>query len=281
MGMSEGLQGERAGRASWREARIAEVDAELVRLGRGGAGLRLWLGEVLERLAVLQGHHELGFSSFVAYVAERCGLRERWVADTRAMARRLAELPAMRRALVRGEVSWSMAATLVPHVTGDSEAFLVGLAKRATVRQVRALFQGKKGDGVEEEVSKRCRIRRTVNREVAVLFEGMRQRVRMQVGPRASDAVWEALLAEGMTSLGEHVGDLPDPPRPDVRDGARTEPEPPAWVPPPLPPLRWELPEDVRGLDREAVRLAREWVRRDLVIGELTLEMRELGGHGG
>jgi hypothetical protein len=49
-------------------------------------------------------------------------------------------------------------------------------------------------------------------------------------------------------------------------------------VPPPLPPLRWELPEDVRGLDREAVRLAREWVRRDLVIGELTLEMRELGG---
>jgi hypothetical protein len=276
--MHGGLQGERAGRASWREARIAEVDAELVRLGRGGAGLRLWLGEVLERLAVLQGHHELGFSSLGAYVTERCGLRERWVADTRAMARRLAELPAMRRALVRGEVSWSMAATLVPHMTRDSEAFLVGLAKRATVRQVRALFQGKKYDEGVEDSSDRKRIRRTVDREVAVLFEGMRQRVRMQVGTRASDAVWEALLAEGMTSLGEHVGEVPDPPQPDVRDRARAEPEPPAWVPPPLPALQWELPEDVRGLDREAVRLSREWVRRDLVIGELTLEMRELGG---
>jgi hypothetical protein len=117
-----------------------------------------------------------------------------------------------------------------------------------------------------------------VDREVAVLFEGMRQRVQMQVGTRASDSVWEALLAEGMTSLGEHVGDLPDAPRSDVRDGTRTEPDPPACVPPRLPPLRWELSEDVRGLDREAVRLSREWVRRDLVIGELTLEMRELGG---
>jgi hypothetical protein len=276
--MRGGLQGERSGGASWRGARIAEVDAELVRLGRGGAGLRLWLGEVLERLAVRQGHHELGFSSVGAYVTERCGLRERWVADTRAMARRLAELPAMRRALVRGEVSWSMAATLVPHVTRDSEAFLVGLAKRATVRQVRALFQGKEDGGTVEKSSDRRRIRRTMDREVAVLFEGMRQRVQMQVGTRASDAVWEALLAEGMTSLGEQVGDLPDAPRPDVGDGARSEPEPPRWVPPPLPPLQWELPEDVRGLDREAVRLSREWVRRDLVIGELTLELRELGG---
>jgi hypothetical protein len=276
--MHGGLQGERSGRASWRAARIAEVDAELVRLGRGGAALRLWLGEVLERLAVRQGHYELGFSSVGAYATERCGLRGRWVADTRAMARRLAELPSMRRALVRGEVSWSMAATLVPHVTRNSEAFLVGLAKRATVRQVRDLFQDKICDGGGEDLSKRCRIRRTVDREVAVLFEGMCQRVRVQVGTRASDAMWEALLAEGMTSLGQHVGDVPDPPQPDVRDRPRNEPEPPAWVPPRLPPLRWELPDDVRGLDREAVRLSREWVRRDLVIGELTLEMRELGG---
>jgi hypothetical protein len=264
--MRGGLQGERAGRASWREARIAEVDADLVRLGRGGAGLRLWLGEVLERLAVLQGHHKLGFSSVGAYVAERCGLRERWVADTRAMARRLAELPGLRRALVRGEVSWSMAATLVPHVTRDSEAFLMGLAKRATVRQVRALFQDEKGDGGGEDLYKRYRIRRTVDREVAVLFEGMRQRVRMQVGTRASDAVWEALLAEGMTSLGEHVGEVPDPPQPDVRDRPRSEPDPPAWVPPRLPPLRAVRP---RAMGRVTLDL---WMSAELAALYRALE---------
>jgi hypothetical protein len=50
------------------------VDAELVRLGRGAAGLRLRLGEVLEALGSKGGVEALGFSSMGAYVVERCGL---------------------------------------------------------------------------------------------------------------------------------------------------------------------------------------------------------------
>jgi hypothetical protein len=273
---------------SWRRARIAEVDADLVRLGRGAASLRLGLGEVLEALAARQGHHALGFSSLGAYAVERCGRSERWVADSRSLARRLAALPRLRAALVAGQVSWCMAEVVARHATAHSEAFLVGLARRLTVRRMKALL-GRGGQGAasgEGEVcsgaGRRVRIRRTVGREVAAFYEEMRLLVAQVVGSRASDAVWEALLAEGTTALADIVDDLPEPVvRERAFGDACIEHEPPAWVPPPLPSAMWELPEDDRGLDAEAVRLSRELLRRDLLLGEMALQMGELNGAPG
>ena len=88
-----GMMAELAKQQAWQAARVeqtAQVDEALVRLGRGGAGQRLWLGEVLEAMAVRGAHHALGFSSLGAYARERCGRSERWVNDTRTLARQLA-----------------------------------------------------------------------------------------------------------------------------------------------------------------------------------------------
>jgi hypothetical protein len=238
---------------AWQRARIEQLDTELVRLGRGAAALRLGLGEVLEALASRQGHHALGFSSLGAYAVERCGRSERWVADSRALARRLAELPRLRRALITGRVSWCMAEVVARHATAESEAFLVALAPRLTVRRMKALLadasgaadtdaeagqcageetgsegaggvetggvkasegaaaetgEGTRAEGGDE---RRVRLRRTVDREVAAFFEEMRSLVQSVVGSRASDAVWEALLAEGMTSLVDFMDEVPEP----------------------------------------------------------------------
>src|SRR3970040_1380449 len=68
---------------------VLRLDAELVRLGRGVAALRLGVGTALEALSASGGHHELGFSSLEAYARERCERTGRWAADTRALARRV------------------------------------------------------------------------------------------------------------------------------------------------------------------------------------------------
>jgi hypothetical protein len=300
--MAGGSKGEVWPHSAWRASRVAEVDAELVRLGRGAGGLRLRLGEVLEALGSKGGVEALGFSSMGAYVVERCGLGARWVSDTRTVARRLRELPRLRRALASGEVTWCMANEVARAATAESEAFLLALAKRTTVRRMKKLLtaanipasQGRaRGEGACEAAAKRgpaqggdaCPlperregIKRTADREVALLFEHMREVAEMVVGSGDPDTILEAMLAEGMTALGEHMGEVPEPYVRKCRE-PRDEPAPPPWVPPALPVIDVELPEDARGLDAEAVGLARELARRDLALGELTREMQELCGH--
>jgi hypothetical protein len=272
-----GLKGDAWPHAGWCEARIAEVDAELVRLGRGAGGLRLRLGEVLDALAVQGGPEQLGFSSMGAYVVERCGLGARWVSDTRTLARRLRDLPGLRRALASGEVTWCMASEVARVATAESEAFLLALARRTTVRRMKRVLRKARGEPAADAPAVRARVSRTVDREAGLLFEHMREVAEKVVGSGDSDMILEAMLAEGMTALGPHMGEVPEP---DVRKcpEPRDEPSPPPWVPPALPVMDVELPEDARGLDAEAVGLARELARRDLALGELTREMQELGG---
>src|SRR5205814_240771 len=63
---------------------LLRLDEEISRFGRHSGSLRLRIGEVLEALQHCAGHHELGFSSIGAYVAERCQRSGRWGDDSRA-----------------------------------------------------------------------------------------------------------------------------------------------------------------------------------------------------
>src|SRR3954451_4184392 len=87
---------------------LETLDVTLSNVARSAGALRLKLGLTLERLARTGGHHELGFSSVEGYALERCERSARWVQTSRALARRLEELPAMRRAVVSGRVSFCM-----------------------------------------------------------------------------------------------------------------------------------------------------------------------------
>jgi hypothetical protein len=87
------------------------------------------------------------------YVRERLSLGPRWCGDTRALARRLEERPALREALVRGRVGWSMAELLARHSTGDDEGELIAAVEGLTLREVREALRERGVEDVEEEGS--------------------------------------------------------------------------------------------------------------------------------
>ena len=120
----------------------ARLDAGLVRMARRQTVVRLAVGEAF--VALGQGWQELGFSRFVDYVRERCNRSGRWGEDTRALARRLAGLPGIRRALFDG-VGWCMAEVLSRHATADDEEELLEATRGMTVRQVKRVLAERGG----------------------------------------------------------------------------------------------------------------------------------------
>ncbi|HWO12584.1 MAG TPA: hypothetical protein VNN80_23970, partial [Polyangiaceae bacterium] len=90
---------------------IERLDEALAAQARAESGLRLRLGQALEVMS-RGGVFELGFSSPGAYAVERCERGARWAEVACCMARRLEGLPALRRAVAGGGVSWSMAELL-------------------------------------------------------------------------------------------------------------------------------------------------------------------------
>ena len=195
---------------------VEQMDAELARLARSDGALRLGMGMGLEALAQKGGHHEMGFSSLEAYALERCERSARWVQQSRKVARQLGELPAIRKALLAGELSWSMASLLANEATGDDEVLWLAEARGRTLREMRhrmaalrrlrAGGQPETGEqdetadilGADEEFTV---LTVTVDREDAWLFECVRMIVRRVSEGRTEDDVLEALLAEGFSTL--------------------------------------------------------------------------------
>jgi hypothetical protein len=117
---------------------IERLDVALGSLVREETALRLRLGQVLEALS-RGGVFDLGFSSLAAYALERCDRSVRWVEAARCLARRVEGLPALRRAMATGQVSWSMGELLARVARREDEAHWLEVAESRTVRQVRVL----------------------------------------------------------------------------------------------------------------------------------------------
>ena len=127
---------------------IARVDAELARLASTQAPLRLRMGEALEIFFRKSGHHRCGFSTRAAYAYERLSRSGRWAAESRTVASRLAELPRIRVALLTRRIGGVKAELLARHATPETEAELLAMARRSSVRALREAFAE---DGEEPE----------------------------------------------------------------------------------------------------------------------------------
>jgi hypothetical protein len=117
------------------------LDASLFALSREDAALRLRLGQALEVLQRVGHCFALGFSSCSAYALERCDRSARWVEGARCLARRLEGLPRLRRALARGELSWTSVEIVSRVARCSDEAAWLEVARRHTVRELRALIR--------------------------------------------------------------------------------------------------------------------------------------------
>src|SRR6187431_1293043 len=117
---------------------LARLEARLACLAREESALRLRLGQVLEVLGRGPAF-DLGFSSLAAYAVERCERSGRWAEGARCLARRVEELPQLRRAIAAGDVSWSMGELLARVARPGDEGRWVELAASRTVRRMRGL----------------------------------------------------------------------------------------------------------------------------------------------
>jgi hypothetical protein len=121
-------------------ADVEGLDVACARLARGQGRTRLSVGRVAEALISTSGHRELGFSSVASYAYERLGRSGAWLDESRRVARQMRALPACRDALVRGDITWKMAALLGRHATADDEAMMLAAARRSTVREMASVL---------------------------------------------------------------------------------------------------------------------------------------------
>lgn len=122
------------------------LDRELLAEARRVQVGRLELAEGIERLIAAGGWQALGYPTLESYGRERLGRSGRWLADARALARRLAELPVVREAFVCGRSSVSKAELVarICHRRGETDeaeqAGWVETGEALTVRQLRRLL---------------------------------------------------------------------------------------------------------------------------------------------
>jgi hypothetical protein len=205
---------------------LHRLDARLAASSREDAALRLRLGQALEVLRE-KGHcFALGFSSPSAYALERCDRSARWLEGSRHLARRLEALPQVRRALARGELTWSAAELVARVARREDEASWLSIASRHTVRELHQLVRSapreqtaearerRQGgeqlaeadphEGAQSATDAPCTLTITVDREDAWLFASTRTLLD-HLGTHGTDAQVEAMLGEAQANLLAHL----------------------------------------------------------------------------
>ena len=121
---------------------LARIDKRLCALGRGEGALRLRVGQCAAEIHRRSLYKQLGYSSFGDFATQRCSFGASWLKVSRRVAEQLANLPQLRLALQKGELSWSMAELCARKSTPASEGNVLEKAKQSTVRQMDAWFRG-------------------------------------------------------------------------------------------------------------------------------------------
>jgi hypothetical protein len=191
---------------------LESLDRDLARLAWSAGALRFAIALGLSALAK-GGYRDLGFPSMAAYGRERCERRSRWTEQSLALARRAANLPLLRAALLSGRVSWSKAVIIGRAAGPGDEAEWLAAASALSVKTLQERARATAGAGVqtgdddddagaEVDDDVRCTLTVTVNAEEAWIFECASLMVRHLdgAGTRVASIV-EAALGEGMTSL--------------------------------------------------------------------------------
>ena len=115
------------------ESSFAELEDELVELvSHLYAGMCRWL----ELVAEIDRRGELVGSTTAQWLAWRCGLMPRTAREHVRVARRLMELPAIRHAFSRGEISYAKVRALVRIAELENEEDLLELADDMTAAQL-------------------------------------------------------------------------------------------------------------------------------------------------
>ncbi len=133
--------------------RGADADARVRQLVRARGVLRPNLAVLALVLVRKRRYEPLGFRSLGDYGRERLGIGARALREWARVWEALSALPRLRAAVLRGDVSWSVARRVLAVATPETDAACVETVRGRTVRAVEAMLRAVSRDGEPPDVS--------------------------------------------------------------------------------------------------------------------------------
>jgi hypothetical protein len=216
------------------------LDAAAFRLAKGRGALDLAVGEALDLLFTGGRLRKLGWSRQVDFARERLALPPRSMYAFLELAREVVDLPGLRLAVVRGEVSPLKARAVAPALRREPEreAFLLHVARTRTLPEIERILEDL-GEEVPEDSFVVRAERFRMSAEMQAYLDRAIELAKPVVGHGRPRFVYEEAIA--MEYLAAHADLVPEPPE-------ERRPPPPRSFPP-------------SPADRE--RLLAEWEDRD------------------
>jgi hypothetical protein len=160
------------------------ADAEEAKLLREAERLRIW--------------REVGEPGMLAYVERVLGYGPRSAYDRLRVARALAELPLIERALASGEMFYSVVRELTRVVVWETEDEWLARAKGKSLREVEGLVSGREKGDRPDAPSKPEAVRHVLTHEVSAETHALVRQARMalqeEVGERLDDDAFLAMV---------------------------------------------------------------------------------------
>lgn len=128
-----------------------DADGRIQRLVAERRRLRPVLGGLALPLVARSRYEPLGFRSLGDWARERLGVTAHVVREWARVAEALAVLPALRSAVLAGEVSWSVARRAVAHASPEIDAAFAEALRGRTVQAAQELLRAAFGDGKPEK----------------------------------------------------------------------------------------------------------------------------------
>lgn len=175
-------------------ARLADEIAELA--AHIAAATCQWLTMVAE-FDRREGHLEWGMHSTWVWLAWRCGLTPRAAQEHLRVARALGELPRIRAAFGRGELTYSKVRALTRVACEDNEELLLSHARYATAAQLERICRSYRGVTMREaeRVRQRRRFSYSWEENGSFRFSGLLSGEEGALFLRALEAGFEAIRA--------------------------------------------------------------------------------------
>ena len=179
------------------------LDGYLRRLAAQEARCRVVLGRLGRVFLERRGQHLLGFARLGDYARERLGLSARELQSLASVTERMEQLPAIRMAFERGEVSWAQVRLLVTVVVPETEEGWLALAGGRTVRALEAAIRelGRSETAEEDDGGPHVRFRLRCPRRFLRLWREVVDLARRMAGAELSHGqAAEAIAAEGLSA---------------------------------------------------------------------------------
>ncbi len=188
-----------------------DADARLRELDAARRGLRPVLGALACAWVDGRRFEEVGYRSLADWSREKLGVGARTVREWARVWRALVELPRLQRAVLEGEVSWSVARLVVGVVDPDQEKACLETIRGRSVRAVEALLQAVRAEPDEPgRPGSGARVRVRCSAREAHLWHAAIELARRMAGEELP--VWacaERIAAEAAAAVGAPRDSVP------------------------------------------------------------------------